>query len=63
MIKSVNYEQTLGFGKMAYQPDSLNEYDQNFWECAGEYTSNKTDDSFTSEMAYMLVTLYRSEVS
>ena len=50
--------------KMAYQPDESSPYEQHpFWEHAGEYTAENTDTSFISEMAYVMVTLYRSEVS
>jgi len=47
---------------LAYQPDESIEQHP-FWDFAGEYTSNYTDSEFVSEMAYMMVTLYKSEVS
>ena len=49
---------------MAYQPDDSNQFELHpFWEHAGEYTSKNTDTEFISEVSYMLVTLYRSEVA
>lgn len=48
---------------MAYRQEESNSSEQNpFWEHAGEYTSKNVDTEFHSEMAYMLVTLYKSEV-
>ena len=47
---------------MAYQPDEGQFEQHPFWDHAGEYASNNADTSFISEVAYMLVTLYRSEV-
>ncbi|KAG0511376.1 MAG: hypothetical protein NPMRD1_200027 [Nitrosopumilales archaeon] len=48
---------------MAYRIDDSNQYEPNpFWQHADEYASKNTDTSFISEIAYMLVTLYRSEV-
>jgi len=49
---------------MAYQLDDSNQYEQHpFWEHAEEYTSKNTDTEFISEVSYMLVTLYKSEVA
>ena len=49
---------------MAYQPNDSSPMEQHpFWDFAGEYTSNNADSEFISEMAYMMVTLYKSEVS
>jgi len=48
---------------LAYQPDESSIKQHPFWDHAGEYTSNNTDSEFVSEMAYMMVTLYKSEVS
>jgi len=47
---------------LAYQSEESIEQHP-FWDHAGEYTSNNTDSEFVSEMAYMMVTLYKSEVS
>jgi len=55
--------QTEITSKLAYQPDELIIEQHPFWDFAGEYTSNNTDSEFISEMAYMMVTLYKSEVS
>ncbi len=54
--------QTKITSKLAYQPEESIEQHP-FWDHAGEYTSNNTDSEFVSEMAYMMVTLYKSEVS
>ena len=48
---------------MAYLPEESIECESPFWEHAGEYTSENTDDAFINEMSYLLVTLYRSEVT
>ena len=49
---------------MAYQTDDSNQNELHpFWEHAGEYTSKNTDTEFISEVSYMLVTLYKSEVA
>ena len=47
---------------MAYQPDESTTEQHPFWDIAGEYTSTNTDSEFISEVAYMMVTLYKSEV-
>ena len=31
-----------------------------FWDCAARYARSGQDESFASEMAYMMVTLYRT---
>ena len=46
--------------EMAYQPE---ESDHPFWEHTSEYAANTDDTSFLGEVAYVLVTLYRSEVT
>ena len=45
---------------MAYQPD---ESTHPFWEHTSEYAANSEDTSFMGEVAYVLVTLYKSEVT
>ena len=55
---------TMKLKEMTYQSEESNQFDQHpFWENAGEYASNSTDTNFISEMAYMMVTLYKSEVA
>lgn len=44
---------------MAYQSD---ESIHPFWEYTSEYAARKEDVSFMGEVAYVLVTLYKSEV-
>ncbi len=44
---------------MAYQ---LDESVHPFWEHTSEYAANNEDISFMGEIAYVLVTLYKSEV-
>jgi ligand-binding SRPBCC domain-containing protein len=44
---------------MAYQPD---ESVHPFWEHTSEYAARNEDTSFMGEVAYVLVTLYKSEV-
>ena len=44
---------------MAYQPD---ESTHPFWEHTSEYAANAEYTSFMGEVAYVLVTLYKSEV-
>ena len=44
---------------MAYQPDAS---DHPFWEHTSDYTAATEDSSFIDEIAYVLVTLYKSEV-
>ena len=44
---------------MAYQPD---ESSHPFWEHTNEYTAVSDDHEFIGEVAYVLVTLYKSEV-
>ena len=44
---------------MAYQPD---ESDHPFWEHTSEYAAQNEDISYMGEVAYVLVTLYKSEV-
>ena len=56
------YEIRFEYEIMAYQPDEGQFEQHPFWDHAGEYASNNADTSFISEVAYMLVTLYRSEV-
>jgi len=48
---------------LAYQPEESTIEQHPFWDFAGEYTSNNIDSEFISELAYMMVTLYKSEVS
>ncbi len=45
---------------MAYQTD---EYDHPFWEHTHEYAAASDDTEYMSEVAYVLVTLYKSEIS
>jgi len=64
LIELVNYEMIMKYKEMTFQSEESNQFDQHpFWENAGEYASNSTDTNFISEMAYMLVTLYKSEVA
>ena len=44
---------------MAYQPDDST---HPFWEHTSEYAASCEDHEFTGEVAYVLVTLYKSEV-
>ena len=44
---------------MAYQPDVS---DHPFWEHTNEYAASSEDTEFMGEVAYVLVTLYKSEV-
>jgi hypothetical protein len=44
---------------MAYQSD---ESIHPFWEHTSEYAARKEDTSFMGEVAYVLVTLYKSEI-
>ena len=44
---------------MAYQSD---ESIHPFWENTSEYAAKTNDTSFMGEVAYVLVTLYKSEV-
>ncbi|MFB5630162.1 MAG: hypothetical protein ACE5RN_01075 [Nitrosopumilaceae archaeon] len=44
---------------MAYQPDQS---EHPFWEYTSEYAASSEDTSFLGEVAYVLVTLYKSEV-
>jgi hypothetical protein len=45
---------------MAYQ---LDESTHPFWEHTTEYAASNQDTDFMGEVAYVLVTLYKSEVS
>jgi len=45
--------------QMAYQPDGN---DHPFWEHTSDYTAATEDSSFIDELAYVLVTLYKSEI-
>jgi len=45
--------------EMAYQPDAT---DHPFWEHTSDYTAATEDSSFIDELAYVLVTLYKSEI-
>jgi len=47
------------YWKMAYQPDVS---DHPFWEHTNEYAAASEDSEFMGEVAYVLVTLYKSEV-
>ena len=47
------------YEKMAYQPD---ESEHPFWEHTSEYAASSDDTEFIGEVAYVLVTLYKSEV-
>ena len=49
----------LDYEEMAYQPD---ESVHPFWEHTSEYAARNDDTSFMGEVAYVLVTLYKSEV-
>jgi len=44
---------------MAYQPDAT---DHPFWEHSSDYTAATEDHEFMGEIAYVLVTLYKSEI-
>lgn len=44
---------------MAYHPDT---YDHPFWEHTSEYAAASEDKEFIGEVAYVLVTLYKSEI-
>jgi len=44
---------------MAYQPDAI---DHPFWEHTSDYTAATEDPEFMGEVAYVLVTLYKSEI-
>jgi len=44
---------------MSYQSD---ESIHPFWEHASEYAARNEDTSFMGEVAYVLVTLYKSEI-
>ena len=44
---------------MAYD---LNQSEHPFWEHTSEYAASSNDDDFIGEVAYVLVTLYKSEV-
>lgn len=44
---------------MAYQPE---ESSHPFWEHTNEYAAASEDTDFMGEVAYVLVTLYKSEV-
>jgi len=45
--------------QMAYQPDVA---DHPFWEHSSDYTTATEDHEFMGEVAYVLVTLYKSEI-
>jgi len=45
--------------QMAYQPDAS---DHPFWKHTSDYTATTEDFSFIDEIAYVLVTLYKSEI-
>ena len=44
---------------MAYQ---LEQSEHPFWEHTSEYAASSEDPEFVGEVAYVLVTLYKSEV-
>ena len=44
---------------MAYQPDDPHP----FWEHSNEYAATSEDVEFMEEVAYVMVTLYKSEVT
>jgi hypothetical protein len=45
--------------QMAYQSDVT---DHPFWEHSSDYTAATEDHEFMGEVAYVLVTLYKSEI-
>lgn len=47
------------YWEMAYQLDESN---HPFWEHTTEYAASSEDTDFMGEVAYVLVTLYKSEI-
>ena len=45
---------------MAYPPDTI---DHPFWDHSSDYSAATEDPEFLGEVAYVLVTLYKSEIT